>query len=49
MSVKLGEDMNKAYEDILQKEMQELKTALKTEFRAQVGVQEMKAVAKIIE
>lgn len=38
MSVKLNDDMMKAYEEILQKEMQDLKMALKIEFRNQLGV-----------
>lgn len=38
MSVKLNDDMMKAYEDILQKEMQDLKKVLKSEFRRQLGV-----------
>lgn len=38
MSVKLNDDMMKAYEEILQKEMQHLKRALKIEFRSQLGV-----------
>jgi hypothetical protein len=38
MSIKLNDDMMKAYEEILQKEMQDLKRALKVEFRSQLGV-----------
>lgn len=40
MSVKLNEDMIKAYEDILQKELQELKKKLKKEFQSQLGIYE---------
>jgi hypothetical protein len=38
MSVKLNDDMMKAYEEILQKELQDLKMALKIEFRRELGV-----------
>ena len=46
LRVKLGNEMNKAYKEVLQGEMQTLKLKLKEDLRTQIGVIEENLVAK---